>query len=349
MADLLDRATPAVRDRDTLVSLLEDAAAETFLVETARRQADRVPTALSMSGLGGCSRANAYSLAGVPASDARQPEEGRAALLGTGIHDWFLPVYGRILAARGARDVAVEKPVVLRAAGVEIPGHLDLAFDDTIFDLKTVAQHRLAGVLRRNAAYDEHHVQVFGYALAELQAGRDVRWVVFGYMDRTTGEVRIVVEEFTNGAAMEVIQRITDLKRLADRDPEAAPREGRGPGLSLACDRCPWLRRCWGPNARPRETGAQVVAAGDYEGLVHALALYAGAAAAGTAAQKDKDFAKLVLAATRSGTYGGYKIRHGDPVEVDDEAAMKALLLELGYDVPRKLRSGATYVTAVKS
>jgi hypothetical protein len=337
----------ATVDASIIAGFMEDMTVAAFVDENSRRQADRDRTALTMSGLGGCTRANAYAIAGTPASEEARPEEARAALLGSGAHDWFLPALARVIAAKIGAQVDVEQRVTLRAGGLVIPGSLDLAFDDVVVDLKTVGERKLHGVRRRGEPYDEHFLQVFGYALARHQAGHTIRWVVFLYMDRTTGDVHPVVVPFTNDALLAVVDRATNLRRLA-HDPDSAPRDAHGPGKSIACDRCPWLRRCWGPDATPGRTGAQVVAAGDWEGLSYVLQLYADAAALATGAEADKDFAKLAIAATRAGTYGDYKITRSRDGEMDDVDAMKDILAAHGIPVPKKRRAGATRVTAVK-
>ena len=334
-------------DKTTVAKFFDEAVAAAFRDENTRRQEGRDPTQLSMSGLGGCTRANAYSIAGTPPSDQPPAEEARAALLGVGAHDWLLPALARAITAATGAVCDVEKRVALQAGGLTIPGSLDLAFDDIVVDLKTVGEHKLHGVRRREAAYPEHFIQVFGYALARRQAGQPVNWVVFLYLDRTTGEVHPIVEPFTNEALLTVVDRATTIRRLAV-DPDSAPRDGRGPGVSLACDHCPWLRRCWGPNAQPAQPGPQVVAAGTWEGLQHALELYATAAAAASTADADKKFAKMVLAATRDGTYGGWKLSHGRDGDTDDVEAMKHLLTAAGIAIPRKPRAGAISIKAVK-
>lgn len=324
----------------TVVDFLEDLVAEAFLDENERRQEHRDPTALSMSGLGGCTKRNAYSVAGIEATDTPPPEEARMALLGSGAHDWLLPAIARVIRRRYDVISQVEHSVVLRAAGIEIPGNLDLAVSDLVIDLKTVREWKLNGV-RRAGAYNEHRVQVLGYAFARHQAGQPVRWVSYLYLDRATGEVQPVVEPFDVAAVEAVLRRIETIVRFAEENPDAAPREGRGPGVSLICDRCPWLRRCWGADARPGRTGVQPAAANNAAALVQILALYANAAAASTAAGKDKDFAKLVLSRTDAGIYGPWKLGRGKDGETDDTEAMKAILAELGIDVPKKRRAGA--------
>lgn len=340
---------PPFADTLTVVDFLEDAVADAFLDENERRQEHRDPTRLTMSGLGGCTRRNAYSVARIEPTDMPEPEEARMALLGSGTHDWLLPAIGRVLLRRYDVLSQVEHDVILRVAGLEIPGSFDLAVADLLIDLKTVREWKLAGVRRAGAAYEEHRLQVLGYAFARHQAGQTVRWVGYLYMDRSTGEVQPVVEPFDVAGVEAVLRRVETIKRFAEDDPDAAPREARGPGVSLACDRCPWLRRCWGADARPGKPDVQPAAAPNAAALIQILALYADAAAASTAAGKDKDFAKLVLARTKPGAYGPWKLTRGRDGETDDTDRMKAILAELGIDLPKKKRAGAIRIGAAGS
>lgn len=309
-----------------------------FEAENTARQAVRDPTALSMSGLGGCTRAAAYSIAGTEPTDVAPPEDARQAMLGTWIHEHLLPGMARL----AGPDAVVEEPARLKAAGLVIPGTLDMAQPEIVWDLKSVKEWRLHGV-RRRGTYSEHRVQVMGYALARYQAGYPVRWVTWLYIDRATGEIHVEVEPFSNAAALAVIERVEQIRYHAE-DPDRAPREGRGPGLSFACDRCPWLRRCWGPDAIPGEKGAQRSQSATIEGIAEALDVYARAAELSGPAEKDKEFAKLVLAGVPSGTYGGWVLKRGKPGEMTDHAEAERLLAERGIPVPKKKKAGAISV-----
>lgn len=333
----------ATVDSSIISGFLDEAVAGAFTAENERRQEDRDPTRMTMSGLGSCTRRNAYSVAGVEPTDLPDPEEARQALLGTGIHDWYLPALARIITEKTGAPCDVEHRVTLHALGLEINGNLDLAFDDVLLDLKTVREWKLGGV-RRVGAFNEHRVQVNGYALARYQAGHDVRWVAYLYMDRTTGEVQPVVEPFNGEAGLAVLRRVETIKRFAEQDPDAAPREGRGPGVSMMCDRCPWLRRCWGVDAKPGETGAQTLIATTTAGLREILALYVQAAAVAGAADRDKAFAKLVLERTKPATYDGYVLSRGKGGRMDDVVKMKEILTGLGIPIPEKGKAGATTV-----
>lgn len=339
--DVLDRSALGSDDPAEVAEYVRQLVSGAFLTETAVRQQHRDPTRLTLSGLGGCTRAAAYRVARTWPSDSHPGEEARQALLGTWLHEKLLPAMAKV-AGPGA---VVEYAVKLRAGGLTLRGTLDLATDRLVLDLKSVREWRLHGVRRDDAPYDEHYLQVFGYALARFQAGHPVRWVVFLYMDRSTGEVHILAERFTNRAALAVVDRLTVIRRHAD-DPDRAPRDGYGPGLSMACDRCPWLRRCWGPDAVPGQTGAQKSIAVNDPAVEAALELYAAAAATAGRAGRDKEFAKLVLAGTPDGRYGRWRLRRGRPGSMVDHDRVEADFAARGLELPRRSTVGAISVVA---
>lgn len=325
--------------RDEVIAFTRAAVTDAFTAETATRQAARDQLRLSMSGLGGCTRAAAYMVSGTDPSNVPPPEDGRMALLGTWIHEHLLPA----MAARMGPDAVVEQPVELHAAGLVIPGSLDLATTTGVWDLKSVREWRLHGV-RRRGTYSEHRIQVLGYALARYQAGYPVEWVSWLYIDRSTGEVHVEVEPFTNGAALAVVDRLETIRFHTAR-PDEAPRDGHGPGLSMACDHCHWLTRCYGPDAVPGEKGAQAYLAATPAGVEQALALYGQAAATASEAERDKEFAKLVLAKTPPGVYGAWELGRGTPGSTLDTDQIKTdYEEELGRPVPKKPTTGKIIV-----
>ncbi len=350
----------AVADQTTFRTAADVAAytrrkvAAAFAHENTTRQADRDPTRLTMSGLGGCTRAAAYQIAGTPPSDTPPREEARQAMLGTWIHEHLLPLLQDLIQIDGAVTV-VEEPVELNAAGVTINGTLDLATDPVVWDLKSVREWRLGGV-RRRGTYSEHRVQVMGYALARYQAGYPVRWVVWLYIDRSTGEIHVEVEEFTNAAALAVIARVDEIRWFADDNPDLAPRRSvrgdrrnamRGPGASFQCDRCPWLRRCWGDDAVPGVTGAQKSVALTDPGIEYALEVYSAGADAASGGKADQDFAKLILANVAPGQYGPWMYDRGKAGTVWDRNAITDHFTELGIPIPTKRTSPPTIVKRV--
>jgi hypothetical protein len=319
---------------------LRDLVAAAFTATSATNPHD--PERLSLSGLGGCTRRAAYSVAGTPASDVPPPEQARQANLGTWEHDGLLPQIAQLLPG-----ALVEHPVELHAAGLRIPGRLDLWWPGLLLDLKTVGEHRLSGVRRAGAPYPEHVVQTRGYALALHQAGMDVRWVASLYMDRADGGEEPMVERFDAPAALSVISRAEEIVEAA-AEPDEARRDGRGPGLGFTCDSCPWLRRCWGDDAQPGVVGAQRNLARTDPQVEAALAMYVEARDREAAAKRDKEFAAAIIDGKRWGTYGPYELRRGRPHDVLDHETVRSDYATRGEAVPMMETSPPLIVKVLK-
>ncbi|MCZ7478837.1 hypothetical protein [Micromonospora sp. WMMC273] len=326
-----------VEELATVEHRLRTAMGRAFRAETASRERD--PHHLGLSSVGTCTRRAAYALAKTPVSDRPPVREARQANLGTWEHAGLLPRLSEQLP--GSR---VESKVRLRAAGLELVGSIDLDDLDGVVDLKTVGEHRLAAVRRLWRPFYHNRVQVSSYALARLQMGRPVRWVAYLYMDRASGAEEVVVEPFTNALALEVIDRVTLLRALS-ADPDRAPRDERGPGLSLSCDECPWLKRCWGPDAEPSVVGPQAVST-DPE-IIAALADYDDARARASQAEADKKWALARLNRAAYGTYGPYRYGRKRDIEETDRAAAEQRLVDLGEPVPKKKKRGAVDIKVV--
>jgi hypothetical protein len=327
---------PAVQPR-TVVTVRDELAAATrraFVAESAGRRRD--PHHFGISSLGRCRRAGAYALSRTPVSDPDLPvKEGRAANLGTWEHAGLLP---RLAAEVGGQH---EVPVTLRAFGLTIPGSIDLDTPDSVVDLKTVGEFRLSGVLRDEAAYPDHRLQAGGYALARLQAGRPPRYVGFHYLDRANGDEAIIVEPFTNAYAEEVLDRVEELAEMA-AEPDDAPRDGTGPGFSFECDECPWLRRCFGPDATPGNPRVlQVFTEPEIEA---ALADYDAARVQESAGKAAKKLALARVGNAPHGAYGKYVYNHQKDTTPEDPHAAARKLKSLGLEVPRTHKRGAVSI-----
>lgn len=331
---------------------LRAATAAAFRAASAQRQ--RHPHHLGISSLGGCTRRAAYALARVEPSDDPPPREGRAANLGTWEHEGLLPRLAEQLGPQAQTEV----PVVLRAAGIEIPGTADLVRDPVVVeDLKTVGEHRLGRVRREGDPFYPHRMQAGGYALARLQDGHPTTWFGWHYLDRASGDEEIMVRPFTNRDALQVVDRVQTLVDWAAGDPDYAPRDERGPGLSFACDECPFLRRCWGEDAEPGQVGAQAVQVRSDADAVEQLARYLDARDRETAAKAEKKDAEAALSRTRFGTYGPVPDRPGLALEYRrdrgyqalDSKAARARLEELGEEPPTAYRQGNLRIKLVST
>lgn len=288
------------------------AVADAHRAETTSRA--RAPH-LSVSRLGGCTRAAAYALAGTPPSDDPEQPEGRAANHGSWLHLGYLPRLAELVGGKH------EVEVVVTAAGVTIFGRADLAAVDTdlggeLVDVKTVAG---LDTVRRYGGFADHWVQLFAYLLGEVQrTGHRIRWGVLVYIDRSTGEAEVFVREATDRALLAIVDRIAEIRGHAD-DPDRAPRTTgslpgdrrwrmRGPGSSYGCDECPWLSRCW-PGAQPGVRGAQAAIARTDAAIEAAITAYAWHSTVGSDYAREQEFWRSVLDGAPEGIYGPWRLQ----------------------------------------
>jgi len=299
----------------------------------------RHPHDVGISSLGGCRRRLAYGLAKVPISNVFPPGQDRAANLGTMEHTGLLPHLAAELP--GART---EVAVTVHGAGLTLPGHIDLDTPEDTIDLKTVGEWRLNGARYQRGAYYNHRLQVGGYALGRLQEGRPTQFVSWLYLDRASGDEYVITEDFSNGLALEVVDRLDEVARYVREDPHAAPRDEPGPGRAFSvCNDCPWLNTCWGPDARPHEP-VQAVTDVEVEGALLDYVEARDMASRGKAGQKA---ALERLEQVRYGTYGSVSYGRGKGGEVPDDARAVAKLRRLGLDVPMTTKRGAVQVKLV--
>lgn len=340
---------PTSEVRDTIA----DAAKRAFQAESATRQ--RGPYVLGMSTLGRCTRQLGYVLAGTPASDTPPVREGRAANLGTWEHEGLNPRIAEILVEH---DAKCETELTATIAGHQFIGHADIEVDNGIIDLKTVGEYKLSKV-RLNGPFPEHLLQVGAYALARLQAGRPVDWIVIYYLDRANGDEEIIVIPVTRALLLDVIERVNVISMALDQ-PETLPRmsasgwSNAGPGASFTCDECHFLRHCWGPDAQPgKPVRVQAKSLEDPE--AHSvLAEYLAAQQEEAAAKRRKDAAKARMVDMQPGQYTQpgqptLSLTRGKPIEKFDQGQAKVLLAKLGAPMPMAICAGQTRVRAVKN
>lgn len=326
------------QDPTEVAGIISAAVARAFEDESTTRQ--RGPHQLGISALSRCTRSAAYAIAGTPPSDQPEAGEGRAANLGTWEHNGLLPRMVEQFAV-GATEV----DVTLRAAGLTIPGHIDLDVPGMVLDLKTVGEWRLQSV-RQNGAFHDHLMQVAAYAVAKLQAGQPPQWLVILYLDRASGDEEVIVTPFTNGHVMMVIDRVAEIRRWAEEEdgPDTTPRRDAagtamcGPGYSFQCNDCPWLRRCWGPDAQP---GQRYRHQHDNEEVEALLLEYIEINAVEGPAKRRKAEIAEMLETARYGVYGQARYNRSPDTIVEDPFAALKILKTLGYEIPQRPKRGA--------
>jgi hypothetical protein len=326
--------------KDGLTTTVARAVGKAFARFTeASQRARRNLFGLSMSGLGGCRRKAAYQLAVVAPSDPQLATTGenRAANLGTMIHTGLLPELAAVLGGR--EEIDVELTVDVDGAPVVVPGRSDLYWPDTrvLLDLKTVGEHKL-GQTVGYGPFDEHLVQVAGYACAAEQAGHPVEWIGWIYLDRGTGESHVIIEPFTDELRELVVQRCHELVNYA-ASPDDAPRDGPGPGdrfANMMCNGCAWLRACWGDTAEPGVAGAQATKVEDYGGMEEVLLGYLKARDEESAAKERKEFWRELIVGNPMGTYGSARWFLSKSSETVDKSACAELLKASGQPLPKK-------------
>lgn len=314
-----------------------DALSETFK----RQDVDKVrsPGRLPLSAVGSCRRRAAYRLAQQPIEFGLS--ESRAAALGTAQHDWLLPRLGAKIAALTGAEPLVEHEVGFAAPWGWISGRLDLFVHSRLIDLKTVGEHGLSRVLRFGAR-PEHVGQTGGYILGLEEQGHEVEELEVLYLDRANGDAEVV--PIPVEVAKQFARRWIGDVHAAKDDPELAPRDEHGPGLSIVCDGCEFIRACWGPTAVRGKVGGQQVLAADATAIGSALAAYDGASAAEREAKATKEFARAIVDGAARGAYpGGFELSWSGgwaPRPVADGKAAIERLEELGEPVPQKMDEG---------
>ena len=340
-------------DVEVLARTLDRGVGRAFAAANTRGQeARRSLWGLSMSYLGGCRRESAYRIAGLDPDPqyvhVMNEDEARAAMVGTWIHDGLLPELAALLAG-GEHEMRVElvAPVGDTVDGVtplvKVDGSTDCytrAAGGGCIDLKTVGAYKL-GDIDVFGPRNRHRVQVRGYASALVQAGLPVAWTAGVYLDRGDGSVKTVVEPFGEEEYVATLRQVRYLVELA-KEPDSAPRDERGPGLSWVCDGCPFLRRCWGKDATPGSSKA--IAVHDDEDIAFAGEQVVALRTEYNALEKKIDFFKAQVGKPEAGQYGGITVTYGRDGVKPDVPAMIKRLEELGERIPQVPKSGNTYI-----
>lgn len=351
--DLRFNPLPA-RDVEVLAKTLDRGVGKAFAAANTRGQeARRQLFGLSMSYLGGCRRESAYRIAGCEPDPqyvhVMNEDEARAAMVGTWIHDGLLPELAALLAG-GEHEMRVELVAPVGDTDdqgvtplIKVDGSTDCytrAAGGGVIDLKTVGAYKL-GDIDVFGPRNRHRTQVRGYACALVQMGFPVAWTAWVYLDRGDGAVKTVVEPFGEEEYVATLRRVRHLVELS-QDPDYAPRDERGPGLSWVCDGCPFLRRCWGEGATPGSSKA--IAVHDDADIAYAGQQVVDLRTQYNDLEKKIDFFKAQVGKPEAGQYGGVTVTYGRDGEKPDVPAMIKRLEELGEAIPKVPRPGNTYI-----
>lgn len=237
---------------------------------------------------------------------------------------------------------------------------------NTVEDIKTTYSGQSVAEYRRRGPNPAHVHQVLTYAYlistfgvmvdekrpkVGLQRALSrvgpipIQKVRIRYLGRDLGEEYVWEQPVTDFDLFTAQMR---LEQALEEAPESIARELLGPGLSKACDYCPFKTRCWGPQDAPQ-------AALLHEGMVEVeevLADYLQAADEEKAARERKLFARNILTGAQTGTYGAYQLRWSNPIppkEVPDAEAMAQYFEDNHLPVPTKTRAGRSGSITVRN
>lgn len=336
----------------TAPDLLQALLGEAF-IDAERRHTRSQQREVGISALGGCRAQAAMQHHGVPPTED-DTDERRAARLGTWLHQGLLPALRRQMP--GSR---VELPVVWHPDLdlPPMPGHLDLLWPagKLLIDVKTVGSNELHRT-RLSGPRPRSILQVHGYADAVMRRGyphgkglrtADVDAIALLYVARDTGEAHVVPMAYDPDV---VVAATAWWRNVTQADPAtdlAYLRDERGPGLSIICDHCLWLRACWGPEARPENVGPQRLPDDvEPDAIASAAAMYAQAQLTEKEAKQTKEFARALLEGVPAGTYGAWRVTWSKGRSYLDQKTATELIEGFGAEPPIKRGSPAISVRA---
>ncbi|MFE3182732.1 hypothetical protein ACFXKR_17950 [Streptomyces violascens] len=334
-----------------------------------------------------CSRRAGYILAGAERTNAG---DKRAAILGTYIHQGLLEdarrEYGWLIertVADGTLRGHIDVVQLDAATAARLPKRhrpLEPAEAVTVEDVKTKSSRAWDRVVRFGPTAAEMR-QVLLYAdllrtvgFCDVPGQRylhrlgpiDVQRIRFRFVCRDTGEEHIQEFAFDEWLAAEARWWVD---RVVEADsPEELRRDHDGPGLSVICDNCPFVKTCW-PGVGPGQP-AQTILIHDDEDRARALADYVRAHERYREARRVKEKARAMLDDSPAGIYGDNHLGWGggnDKEETDvvamverfedadlvvpmvpDEKAMIQILRRAGMVVPRRRAAGQKTARAIK-
>jgi hypothetical protein len=276
------------------------------------------------SEIGVCRRRAAYVHHGTPISN---PENvtGLPAVVGTWIHKGALDTMHRLWGT--LIETRVENPFLRgHVDGIDLPNGLRVAagLDEhpeapdvvEVDDLKTKRDARMVEYVRNRGPKRSELFQVHLYG-GMLRRGEvkpiqrqaklaavgplDVQRVRLRYFPRT-GEENVEYpyeQDFDPDIEAEALDWVAQVN--ASKKPEDVPRDEDGPGLSIACDHCPFRRECWGDEDGEYAVQSQLIV--NDSDLARVLAEYDEGRALEREGKALKDRARAILDATKPAIY----------------------------------------------
>lgn len=327
-----------------------------------------------------CLRRSSYLHHGVEPSDPR--EGGMAAILGTWLHE------GALEALRIVYGAVVESWV---GAGEAVTGHVDALYlshdlaaripkryrpasqdETTVEDVKSVADDTMLAMRKREGPDPEHVLQAYIYvlllsrhgvtvdperpriglqrAVARLGPIRADR-VRIRYVTRDRGREWVWEEPVQDDMLTLAARRIALV--VESPYPEAMPREQDGPGLSYACDGCPFVTACWGSSeVTPEGWWPQRILLDEELATVESAGKeYLEGMRLEKQGKEIKAKAKAVLSSTPGGVYGEVTLgwgRNSPDTEEPDADAMIEFFKEAGVPVPMRPKKGRRGAISVR-
>jgi hypothetical protein len=287
---------------------------------------------------GGCQSAIGYRVDG--AWPARQP--GWAAVRGTALHDYLLPVIGQAL------GIAWEVETVYRG----IPGHADLVGPNDVTDLKTKTLDAAATWRANVRAMWQPRVQAHGYAAGLVDAGRlredaTVR-ILVAPVDTPDFEGELNTdgwwafeEPFDRDLADQGADRVDRVRaEVAAGRLDQLPKEKPPQWCAKFCEFAPLCR----PDLDAELAGEDFPEITDPE-LATAVRRYGELLAVWSPAEAEKKALAPMVRGLRGRTADGWKVttsRPGEPGEEPDMDAVREILADFGIELPMRKTPGSS-------
>lgn len=280
-----------------------------------------------VSDVGECRKAIEYRNR-PPEGFKRDPEDKRAAYIGTLIHDSTLARRRKLYPWRMYGDL---KGMQLFLPGLDRPGRYD-EFDPItgdLYDLKTAGTWRWNLVQDEGA--DEHWwEQLLLYGLALTLAGYTVTRLCIVVIERAGGKDEVFSKPFDIDEAYKVLNRLTTLSTAIELGiPQ--PRDRSGPTTDGICRNCFARSHCWQiPQAtaagRSPESWIKLGPTPEEKAVAAVVEEHVDAKAVQNQAKKIVEETKVLLDGVEPGIYGDFEGYPGGRTDTDWEEGYHQLL-----------------------